>query len=146
MKISLNVDVLKKNGTLVLTDREGKAVAFSPEQIIQRKVCMITLGELCDHSKIKMAHAFGFKTRKSYYDVRDAVLKGLPADLLPKRTGPQNAPKRTREVEALIIRKRFETDLNMYEIANELILLGFNVSASLVGQVLADFGLTKKNS
>lgn len=146
MKISLNVDVLKKNGTLVLTDREGKAVAFSPEQIIQRKVCMITLGELCDHSKIQMAHAFGFKTRKSYYDIRDAVLNGLPADLLPKRTGPQNAPKRTREVEALIIRKRFETDLNMYEIANELILLGFNVSASLVGQVLADFGLTKKNS
>jgi len=144
MNISLNIDVMKRNGTLVLTDREGKAVAFSPEQIIQKKVCMITLGELCNHSKIQMAQAFGFKTRKSYYDVRNTVLNGLPADLLPKRTGPQKAPKRTREVEALIIRTRFETDLNMYEIAEELTRLGFNVSASLVGQVLADYGLSKK--
>jgi len=79
------------------------------------------------------------------YDIRDAVLNGLPADLLPKRTGPQKAPKRTREVEALIIRNRFETDRSMYEIADELARLGFDVSARLVGQVLADYGLSKKN-
>lgn len=146
MNISINVDVLKKNGTLILTDREGKAIAFSQEQIIQKKVCMITLGELCDHSKIQIAQAFGFKTRKSYYDVRDAVLNGVSADLLPKRTGPQNATKRTREVEVLIIRMRFEKGLDMYGIADELIALGFDVSASLVRQVLADYGLTKKNA
>ncbi len=145
MNISLDVEVLLKDGTLVLTDRDGKAVTFSPEQTVQKKVSMTTLGELCDLPKIRLAQAFGFKTRKSYYDIRDAVLNGLPADLLPKRTGPQQAPKRTKEVEALIIRRRFESDLNMYEIADELTQLGFNVSARLLGQVLADYGLSKKN-
>lgn len=145
MHISLDVEVLVKNGTLVLTDRDGKAVTFASEQTVQKKVSMITLGELCELPKIQLAQAFGFKTRKSYYDIRDAVLNGLPADLLPKRTGPQKAPKRTREVEVLIIRSRFETDLSMYEIADELARLGFDVSARLVGQVLADYGLSKKN-
>ena len=111
MNISLDVEILVKNGTLVLTDREGKAISFSREQTVQKKVSMITLGELCDLPKIRLAQAFGFRTRKSYYDIRDAVLNGSPADLLPKRTGPQNRPKRTKEVETLIIRRRFETDL-----------------------------------
>jgi hypothetical protein len=145
MNISLDVDVLVHNGILVLTDREGKAISFSPEQTVQKKVSMITLGELCGLPKIRLAQAFGFKTRKSYYDIRDAVLNGLPADLLPKRTGPQNAPKRTKELESLIIRSRFESDLSMYEIAHQLTQLGFDVSARLVAQVLADYGLSKKN-
>jgi hypothetical protein len=76
----------------------------------------------------------------------EGITSGLQqADLLPKRTGPQNPPKRTKEVESLIIRKRFETDLSMYEIAHELTLLGFEVSARLVAQVLSDYGLSKKN-
>jgi hypothetical protein len=145
MNIAIDIEVSVKNGTLVLTDREGKAITFSPEQSVQKKVSMITLGELCDLPKIELARAFGFKTRKSYYDTRDAVLNGLPADLLPKRTGPQTASKRTKEVEALIIRRRYETDLNMYQIAAELTQLGFAVSARLVAQVLADYGLGKKN-
>jgi hypothetical protein len=33
----------------------------------------------------------------------------------------------------------------MYQIADELIELGFAVSARLVAQVLADYGLGKKN-
>lgn len=145
MNIAIDIEVSLKNGTLVLTDRQGKAITFSSEQSVQKKVSMITLGELCDLPKIELAQAFGFKTRKSYYDTRDAVLNGLPADLLPKRTGPQTASKRTKEVEALIIRRRYETDLNMYQIADELIELGFAVSARLVAQVLADYGLGKKN-
>jgi len=145
MNIAIDIEVSVKNGTLVLTDREGKAITFSPEQSVQKKVSMITLGELCDLPKIELAQAFGFKTRKSYYDTRDAVLNGLPADLLPKRTGPQTASKRTKEVEALIIRRRYETDLNMYQIAAEITQLGFAVSARLVAQVLADYGLGKKN-
>jgi hypothetical protein len=145
MNIAIDIEVSVKNGTLVLTDREGKAITFSPEQSVQKKVSMITLGELCDLPKIELARAFGFKTRKSYYDIREAVLNGLPADLLPKRTGPQTASKRTKEVEALIIRRRYETDLNMYQIAAELTQLGFSVSARLVAQVLAEYGLAKKN-
>jgi hypothetical protein len=145
MNIAIDIEVSVKNGTLVLTDREGKAITFSPEQSVQKKVSMITLGELCDLPKIELAHAFGFKTRKSYYDTRDAVLNGLPADLLSKRTGPQSASKRTKEVEALIISRRYETDLNMYQIAAELTQIGFAVSPRLVAQVLADYGLGKKN-
>ncbi len=145
MNISFDIEVSSKNGTLVLTDQEGKVVTFSPEQSTQKKVSMITLGELCDIPKIKLSQAFGFKTRKSYYDIRDAVLNGLPADLLPKRTGPQDTSKRTKEIESLIIRLRYQTDLNMYQIAEDLTRIGFNISARLVAQVLADYGLSKKN-
>jgi len=48
-------------------------------------------------------------------------------------------------MEALIIRTRFETDRNMYEIADTLTQMDYPVSARLVGQVLADYGLSKKN-
>jgi hypothetical protein len=106
---------------------------------------MIVLGELCDLPKHQLATGFGFKTRKSYYDIRNAVLNGSLDDLLPQRPGPHTPSKRTKEVEGCIIRLRFETDLNMYEIAQVLIQRGFPVSARLVGQVLADYGLSKKN-
>ncbi len=82
---------------------------------------------------------------QSYYDIRHTVLNGSPADLLPKRPGPHTPSKRTKEVEALIIRTRFETDLNRDAIAAALTQRGFTVSARLVGQVLADYGLSKKN-
>jgi hypothetical protein len=144
MHINLDVEILVKDGTLVLTESSGKALTFSKEQTVQKKVSMITMGELCNLPKIDIAKSFGFKTRKSYYDIRKAVLHGEPADLLPKRTGPQQPPKRTKEVEALIIRHRFESDLNMYQIAAELNKMGFNISSRLVGEVLADYGLSKK--
>src|SRR6266576_1369847 len=145
MHIALNVHVQVKDGTLVLTDGAGKTVTFSKEQTVQKKVSMIALGELCGLPKRQLATGFGFTTRKSYYDSRNAVLTGAPEDLLPKRTGPHTRSKRTKEVEALIIRTRFETDGNMYEIADALTVLGFPISARLVGRVLADYGLSKKN-
>jgi hypothetical protein len=146
MHLALNLNVQVKDGTLVLTDGVGKTVTFSEAQSVQKKVSMITLGELCGLPKRQLATCFGFKTRKSYYDIRHAVLNGSPADLLPKRPGPHTPSKRTKEVEALIIRTRFETDLNRDAIAEALTQRGFKVSARLVGQVLADYGLSKKNS
>lgn len=145
MHIALNLDVEVKDGTLVLTDRTGHTITFSKEQSVQQKVSMITLGDLCGLPKRQLAAGFGFKTRKSYYDIRHTVLNGSPADLLPKRPGPHTPSKRTKEVEALIIRTRFETDLNRDAIAEALTQQGFKVSARLVGQVLADYGLAKKN-
>jgi len=145
MHIALKINVQVKDGTLVLTDSEGKTVTFSKDQTVQKKVSMITLGELCDLPKQQVATGFGFKTRKSYYDIRPAVLQGPPAALLPKRTGPHKPSKRTREVEVLILRMRFETELNMYEIADAVTQRGFPVSARLVGQVLTDYGLSQKN-
>src|SRR2546422_567872 len=47
MQITLNVNVLVKDGALVLTDHTGKTVTFSKEQTVQQKVSMIALGELC---------------------------------------------------------------------------------------------------
>ncbi|MDH3604943.1 MAG: hypothetical protein OEU26_35515 [Candidatus Tectomicrobia bacterium] len=145
MHIALDINVQAKDGTLVLTDPAGKTVTFSNDQTVQKKVSMVTLGELCGLPKRQLAAGFGFKSRTSYYDISNAVLKGAPADLLPKRTGPHTPPKRTKELEALIIRTRFETDGNMYEIAEVLTQLGFTVSARLIAQVLADYGLAKKN-
>ena len=145
MHIALNLDVEVKDGTLVLTDHTGQTIAFSKEQTVQKKVSMIALGELCGLPKRQIATGFGFKTRKSYYDSRNAVLQGRPADLLPKRRGPRSPSRRTKEMEALIIPTRFETDGNMYEIADTLTQMDYPVSARLVGQVLADYGLSKKN-
>jgi len=144
MEMSLNVEVSHQDGILVITDKEGRAVTFSKDQVVQKKVSMITLGELSDFPKLQVAKAFGYSTRKSYYDIRHAVLNGLPADLLPQSTGPKSAPKRTREVEALVIQMRFETEKNMYEMADALQQLGFDVSSRLVGQILAAYGLSKK--
>ncbi len=143
--LTLNVNVQVKDGMLVFTDRDGKTVTFSTEQTVQKKVSMIALGELCGLPKRQLANGFGFKTRKSYYDCRNTVLKGAPAELLPQRRGPHTRSKRTQEVEALIIRTRFETDGNLYEIAETVTQQGFPVSARLVGRVLADYGLSKKN-
>jgi len=67
MHIALNLDVEVKDGTLVLTDRTGQTITFSKEQTAQKKVSMITLGELCGLPKRQLAPGFGFKTRKSYY-------------------------------------------------------------------------------
>jgi len=145
MHLALYLDVQVKAGTLVLTDCAGKTVTFSQDQTVQKKGSMITLGELCSLPKRQLATGFGFTSRPSYYDSRHAVLQGTSADLLPKRTGPHTPSKRTKEVEALIIRTRFETDGNMYEIADTLTQMGCTVSARLVGQVLADYGLSKKN-
>lgn len=144
MKMSLNVEVSYQDGALVITDKEGRVVTFSKDQVVQKKVSMITLGELTDLPKLQVARAFGYSTRKSYYDIRHVVLNGLPADLLPQQTGPRTASKRTREVEALVIQMRFETEQNMYEIADSLQRLGFDVSARLVGQILSEYGLAKK--
>jgi len=145
MQLTLHVNVRVEDGALVLTAPTGKSITFSQEQTVHQKISMIVLGELCDLPKRHLATGFGFKTRKSYYDIRNAVLNGSLADLLPKHPAPRTPSKRTQEVEARIIRMRFETDLNMYEIAEALTYMGVNISARLVGQVLADYGLAKKN-
>ncbi len=76
---------------------------------------------------------------------RYTVLNGVATDLFPQRTGPKKATKRTRELEVRVIQMRFDTTCNMYEIADELNRLGFDISARLVGKILSDFGLSKKN-
>ena len=145
MPISLNSNVLVQDGTLLRTDRTGKAVTCSKEQVAQQEVIMLLLGACCDLPKHQLATGFGVKTRQSSDDIRHAVLNGSPADLLPERPGPHHPAKRTQEVEARLIRTRCETDLNRDAIAETLPPMGFTVSARLVGPVRADDGLAKKN-
>jgi hypothetical protein len=47
MPSALNVNVQVQDDTLVLTDHAGKTVTFSKEHTVQKKVSMMTLGELC---------------------------------------------------------------------------------------------------
>ena len=145
MHIALNLDVEVKDGTLVLTDHTGQTITFSKEQTVQKNVSMMTLGELCGLPKRQLATGFGFKTRKASDESRNAVLQGSPADLVPKRRGPRSPLIRTKEREALIIRTRFATEGNMEAIADTLTQMDCPVRARLVGQVLADYGLSKKN-
>ena len=145
MPIALNVNVQVKDDTLVLTARAGKTITFSKEQTVQKQVSMIALGERCGLPNRQLATGVGFKTRTSYDDSRNAVLKGAPQDLWPTRTGPHTRSKRTKEVEALIIRTRCETAGTMSEMADAFTELGFPGSARRVGRVLADYGLSKKN-
>ena len=144
MKISVDLDVTLKNGLLILTDSKGKVLTFSRNQVLQKKVSMVTLGELSGLPKIAIARAFGFATRKSYYDARHAVLNTSAEELFPQRTGPKQPTKRTRELEIQVISIRFQTEASMYEIAEQVNRKGFDVSARLVAQILADYGLTKK--
>jgi hypothetical protein len=63
---------------------------------------------------------------------------------LSKRTGPPTPSKRPQEVEARLIRTRFETHGQMDESADTVPQRGSTVSARRGGQVLADYGLSKK--
>ena len=144
MNISLELSISSDNGVLVLRNKDNGIVTFSTDQVVQKKVSMVTLGELTDLPKIQIAQLFGYSTRKSYYDIRQEVLHGSVSDLIPVPTGPKSAPKRTKELEILVIKMRFETNCNMYVIADKLKELGFDVSPRLVGQILTDFGLSKK--
>src|SRR5437879_4474615 len=93
MQLTLTVNVKVQDCGCVVTATDVKAITFSKEQTVQKKVSIIILGELCSLPKSQLAQAFGFKTRKSYFNTRHAVLNGSTADLLPKRTGPYTAPK-----------------------------------------------------
>jgi hypothetical protein len=146
MPLTLSRNVQAQEGTRMRTDRAGKTVTFSKEQTVQQKGSLLTRGERCGLPKRQLATGCGFKTRTSSDDSRHAVLNGSSADLLPQRPGPPTPSNRPKEVEALLIRTRFETARKREAIAEALPQRGFTVSARLVGQGLADEGLAKQTS
>ena len=117
MPIALDVHVQGKDHTRVLTDRAGNTITCSKAQTVQKQGSMMARGDLCGLPKRPLATGFGCKTRTSYYDRRNAVRKGAPEDLWPKRMGPHTRSQRPKEVEALIIRTRCETEGHLYESA-----------------------------
>ena len=121
MDISLNFSVsITDDGSLVFTNENKRIVSFAKDQIVQRKVCMVTLGELTGLPKSQIAKLFGYSTRKSYYDIRNDVLNGTGPELTPESPGPKSAPKRTKELDVLVIKMRFEADDSENVIASNL--------------------------
>ncbi len=77
--------------------------------------------DLSDLTIEQICQLFNYKTRKSYYDIRRWVLENNIEALLPKKTGPKSAPKRTSQLEKRVIQLRLTTDKNMYEITRQSI-------------------------
>lgn len=146
MKISLNLDIQTKDGTLVLNAGSEQSLIIPRDHVVSKKIHMVTLAELSNLTVEEICSLFGYKTRKSYYDFRRAVLQNNIEALMLKKTGPKRPPKRSPKLERRIIQLRLTTDKNMYEIAQALNREGFPVGSRLVGQVLSDYGISKKKS
>lgn len=84
MKIPLDIEVTMKDGTLILTSRvNGNTLIFAKDHIVQKKIQMVTLGELSGFTIEKIAKLFGYKTRKTYYDTRRHMMANEIQELLP---------------------------------------------------------------
>ena len=146
MKIALHLDVQFKNGILTLNAGNGRTLVFPEDFVVPKKIQMVTLAELTNLSIEEICHLFGYKTRKSYYDIRRLVLENNIEALLPGKTGPQSPPKRTKELEKRVIQLRLTTDQNMYHMTRTLNQEGFPVKSRLIAQILSDYGISKKKS
>ena len=146
MKIALDLDVQLKEGMLILNSASGRTLIFPKDHVVPKKIQMVTLAELSDLTIEQICKLFGYKTRKSYYDIRRCVLENDIAALLPKKTGPKTARKRTTELEKRVIQLRLSTDKDMYKLTKLLNQEGFAVGPRLIGQILSDYGISKKKS
>jgi hypothetical protein len=144
MKIALDLDVELKEGILILNSSSGRTLIFPKDHVVPKKIQMVALAELSELTIEQICQLFGYKTRKSYYDIRRLVLENNIPALMPKKTGPKTAPKRTPELEKRVIQLRLSTDKDMYGIARILNQEGFSVGPRLVAQILSNYGITKK--
>lgn len=146
MKIGLDLEVQFKEGMLILKSSSGKTLIFAKDHVVQKRIQMVALAELSELSIEQICKFFNYKTRKSYYDIRRFVLENNIEALMPKKTGPKSAPKRTAELEKRVIQLRLSTEKNMYEMTRILNREGFSVKSRLVAQILSDYGISKKKS
>jgi hypothetical protein len=146
MKIALDLEVQLKNGTLILQSASGRILIFPKDHVVPKRIQMVALAELSALTIEQICELFGYKTRKSYYDIRRLVIENNIEALMPKKTGPKTAPKRTAELEKRVIQLRLGTDKGMYEMTRMLNQEGFSVRPRLVAQILSDYGISKKKS
>ena len=146
MKIALHLNIQLKDGILILKSKSGRVLMFPKDHVVQKKIHMVTLAELSDLTIGEICKLFKYKTRKSYYDIRRFVLGNNIEALIPKKTGPKSAPKRTAQLEKRVIQLRLTTDKNMYEMTRILNQEGFPVKSRLVAQILSDYEISKKKS
>lgn len=145
MKIALDLDIQFKDGILILKSDSGRILIFTKDHVVQKKIQIVALEELSELTVEEICKLFSYKTRKSYYHIRRFVLENNIEALMPKRTGPKSAPKRTPELEKRVIQLRLTTERNMYEMNRILNQEGFPVKSRLVAQILSDYGISKKN-
>jgi hypothetical protein len=143
MKIPLDLEVTLKEGVLILATSQGQII-LPQDHYVQKKICMVTMGELSSLTVEEICQLFHYKTRKSYYDIRRFVLENRIEKLFPQRSGPKTAPKRTAELEKRVIQLRLTTEKDMYSITQALNAEGFPVKSRLIAQILADYGISKK--
>lgn len=144
MKVALDLDVQFKDGTLIFDAGSQRTLIIPQEYVVAKKIHMVTLAELTNLSIEEICNLFGYRTRKSYYDIRRAVMQNDIQALLLKKTGPKSPPKRTPKLEKRVIQLRLTTDKDMYEITDALKTEGFSVGSRLVAQILSDYGISKK--
>lgn len=144
MKIALDLDIQFKDGILTLKSSYGKTLIFPKDHVVQKKIQMMSLAELSNLTIEQICKLFNYKTRKSYYDIRRFILENNIEALMPKRTGPKSAPKRTPDLEKRTIQLRLTTNKNMYEMTRILNQEGFSAKSRLVAQILSDYGISKK--
>ena len=88
MHMALNLDVEVKDGTLVLTDHTGQTITFSKEQTVQKKVSMITLGELCGLPNVRSPLASASRHANPITIAAMLSSRGVPPTLCPNAGGP----------------------------------------------------------
>jgi len=75
MKIALDLNIQLKDGVLILNSSTGRTLIFPRDHVVTKKIHMVTLAELSDLTIEEICRLFGYKTRKSYYDIRRFVLE-----------------------------------------------------------------------
>ena len=93
MKINMNLEIKFEDSILTISNIKGGTINYQKDQVVQRKVNMVTLGELSKLPKLEIARAFGYSTRKSYYDAKSSILEMSVNDLIPKKSSPKNPQK-----------------------------------------------------
>src|SRR4030043_2079823 len=105
MKIPLDLEVTLKEGVLILATSQGQII-LPQDHYVQKKICMVTMGELSPLTVEEICQLFHYKTRKSYYDIRRFVLENKIEKLFPQRTGPKAPSKRTPALEKRALQSR----------------------------------------
>ncbi len=84
-------------------------------------------------------------SKDMYYYYKNKFEKDGVLGLITEKTGPKQPTKRTKDLEKRVLQLRFNhPEYNMYDIYDELIAEGFEVSTRTVARVIKDHGLSKK--
>lgn len=106
------------------------------EVIREREIEGKRVKDICKEWKI---------SKTSFYLWQERFRKGGMEGLKDKKRGPKSPSKRTKEIEAKIINKKFiSPKKNIFEISGELKEEGIDISPRTVARVLSSHLLSKK--